>query len=143
MEERSDGLLKLSDGTIIKLRVFIIHIKEVGFSPFGGVNFDVKITGGVSTQYVPEELKKAVASKPLFPLVPPELPLDGWELVDIVEFKPAVIEEDFASSKGTFRIRVVAEPVMASRNMNYKSIDGEPVYWISWVTKISWKPLKG
>jgi len=140
MEERSDGLLKLSDGTVIKLRVFIIHIKEAGFSPFGGVNFDVKVAGGVSTQYVPEELKKAVASKPL---APPEPPPDGWEIMDIVESKPAVIEEDFASSKGTFRIRVVTEPVMASRNMSYKSIHDEPTYWVSWVTKISWKPLKG
>jgi len=63
--------------------------------------------------------------------------------MDIVEFKPAVIEEDFASCKGTFRIRVEAEPVMASRNMNYESIRDEPTYWVSWVMKISWKPLKG
>ncbi|MEM2718919.1 MAG: hypothetical protein QXR84_08435 [Candidatus Bathyarchaeia archaeon] len=139
-EKLGDGLLKLCDNTVIRLRVFIIHIKEAGFSPFGGVNFDVKITGGISTQYVPEELKKAVASKPL---APPEPPSDGWEIMDIIEFKPAVTEEDFASSKGTFRIRVVAEPVMASRNMSYKTIHDEPLYWVSWIVKISWKPLRG
>lgn len=138
METHSDGLVRLSDGTVLKLRVFIVDIKEAGFSPYGGVNFDVSIVGGVSTQNVPEELKKAVASKPL---APPQLPTDGWEIVDIVEFRPAVVEENFKSSKGEFMIRVVAEPVMVSRNMNYRSIHNEPIYSVSWVAKISWRPV--
>jgi hypothetical protein len=57
-------------------------VREAGFSPFGGVNFDVKVVGGVSTHSVPEELRKAVSGKPL---MPPEPPPDGWEIVDIVE----------------------------------------------------------
>jgi len=61
--------------------------------------------------------------------------------VDIVEFKPAVVEENFKSSKGEFMVRVVAEPVMVSRNMNYRSIHNEPIYSVSWVAKISWRPV--
>jgi len=61
--------------------------------------------------------------------------------VDIVEFSPAITEENFKSSKGEFMIRVVAEPVMTSRNVNYRSIHSEPIYSVSWVAKISWKPL--
>lgn len=136
----SEGFIKLSDGTALKLKIYIVDIKEMGFSPFGGVNFDVKTVGGVSTHTVPDGLKKAVANKPL---APPEPPLDGWETVDVVEFKPAIAEEDFASSKGGFKIKVVAEPVMVSRNMNYRTVHSEPIYWVSWVVKISWKPVAG
>lgn len=132
------GFIKLSDGTVLKLKILIVDIKEEGFSPFGGINFDVKTVGGVSTHSVPEELKKAVADKPL---APPEPPMDGWELIDIVEQEPAVAEEVVDTSKGKYRVRVVAEAVMASRNMKYKSRHSEPVYWVSWVLKISWKPI--
>jgi len=133
------GFIKLSDGTILKLRILIVDVKEAGFSPFGGINFDVKTVGGVSTHNVPEELKKVVANKPL---APPELPKDGWEIIDIVEQKPAVAEEVINTSKGRYRVRVVAEAVMVSRNMKYKSKHSEPIYWVSWVLKISWKPIE-
>jgi len=133
------GFIKLSDGTVLKLRILIVDVKEAGFSPFGGINFDVKTVGGVSTYNVPEELKKAVVDKPL---APPEPPRDGWEIIDIVEQKPAVAEEVVDASKGRYRVRVVAEAVMASRNMKYRSRHGEPIYWVSWVLKISWKPVE-
>ena len=133
------GFIKLTDGTVLKLRILIVDVKEAGFSPFGGINFDVKTAGGVSTHSVPEELKKAVADKPL---APPEPPRDGWEIIDIVEQEPAVAEEIVDASKGRYRVRVVAEAVMASRNMNYKSRHNEPIYWVSWVLKIFWKPIE-
>jgi len=138
-ENVGTGIIKLSDGATLKLSILIINIKEAGFSPFGGINFDVKTAGGVSTLSVPEELKKAVADKPLFP---PELPKDGWEIVDIVEQTPAVAEDIVNASKGRYRINVMAEAVMVSRNMRYRSIHNEPVYWVSWVLKISWKPAE-
>lgn len=133
------GFIKLSDGTVLKLKTLIIDVREIGFSPFGGVNFDVKTIGGVTTSSVPEELKKVVADKPL---APPEAPQDGWEIIDIVEQEPAIAEEEVSSSKGKYSVRVVAEAVMASRNTNYRSKYDEPVYWLSWVLKISWKPVK-
>lgn len=135
------GFITVSDGTILKLKVSIVDIKEIkeAFSPFGGVIFDVKAVGGVSTHNVPEELKKAVADKPL---APPEPPRDGWEILEIKEQKPAVIEEVVNSSKGGFVVRVVSEAVMVARNMRYKTPHNEPIYWVSWIYKVSWKPVK-
>jgi len=117
------GLIKLSDGTELKLRILIVDVKELGFSPFGGINFDVRTVGGVSTVRVPDELKRAVADKPL---APPEPPVDGWEILDIEKQEPAVAEAVVDTSKGKFRVKVVAEAVMVSRNMKYRSIHGEP-----------------
>jgi len=135
--EAGTGYITLSDGTRLKLRILIVDVKEAGFSPFGGVNLDVKTVGGVSTVSVPDELKKAVVDKPL---APPEPPMDGWELVDIDRQEPAVAEAVADTSRGRFRVRVVAEAVMVSRNMRYKNIHNEPIYWVSWALKISWKP---
>lgn len=134
------GLIKLSDGTVLKLRIAIVDVKETGFSPFGGVHLDVKAIGGVATHSVPEELKKAVADRPM---APPEPPRDGWEIIDIVEQQPAMAEEIVDTTKGRFKVTVVAEAVMAARNMKYRSRIGEPIYWVSWVWKISWKPIEG
>ncbi|MEZ0346105.1 MAG: hypothetical protein ABWK01_06115 [Infirmifilum sp.] len=137
----TDGLIKLSDGSILRLRILIVDVKEVGFSPFAGVNFDVKAIGGIATQFVPEDLRESVKNKPI---VPPfeSLPTEGWEIIDIVESQPAAAEEDVVSSKGKFKVKVVADPVMVSRNTNYKTPSNEPLYWVSWVWKISWKPIK-
>jgi hypothetical protein len=143
MPEGSElGFITVSDGTVLKFKLSIIDIKEIEgtFSPFGGVVFDVKAIGGVSTYKVPEELKKAVADKRI---APPEPPQDGWEILEIREQKPAVVEEIVDSSKGKFVVRVVGEAVMVARNMNYKTPHNEPVYWVSWVYKISWRPVEG
>jgi len=131
--------VKLSDNSVIKLKILIVDVKEAGFSPFGGVQFDVKVVGGISTEFVPEEVKKLVIDKPP---APPEPPVDGWEILDIVEQNPAVAEETIKSSKGEFVVKVVAEAVMASRNTLYRVPPGEPIYTLSWVFKVSWKPKK-
>jgi hypothetical protein len=135
------GFITVSDGTILKLKVSIVDIREIEgkFSPFGGVFFDVNAVGGVSAYNVPEELKKAVADKRLAPSEPPQ---DGWEILEIKEQKPAIVEEVVDSSKGRFMVRVVGEAVMVARNMNYKTLHNEPVYWVSWVYKISWRPVE-
>lgn len=114
------GFITVSDGTILKFKVSIVDIREIEgmFSPFGGVVFDVKAVGGVSVYRVPEELKKAVADKRI---APPEPPQDGWEILEIKEQKPTVVEEIVDSSKGKFMVRVVGEAVMVARNMNYKT----------------------
>jgi hypothetical protein len=140
-EVSEPGSITISDDTILKLKVSIIDVREIEgmFSPFGGVFFDVKAVGGVSAYRVPEELKKAVANKPV---APPEPPQDGWEILEIKEHKPAVAEEIVDSSKGKFVVRVVGEAVMVARNMNYKTPHNEPVYWVSWVYKVSWRPIK-
>jgi len=133
------GHVKLSDGAILKFKILIVDVKESGFSPFGGVNFDVKAVGGVSTEHVPDNVKELVTSKPL---APPEPPREGWEILDIVEQQPAEAIEEFSTSMGGFLIKVVAEAVMASRNTMYRTPVNEPIYWVSWVYKISWRPVK-
>jgi hypothetical protein len=113
------GTIKLSDGTILKLKILIVDVREAGFSPFGGVNFDVKVAGGISTEFVSDDVKKLVIDKPLAPLEPPK---EGWEVVDVVEQQPAEAQEVVQSSKGEFVVKVVAEGVMVARNTSYKTL---------------------
>ncbi|MFP3156842.1 MAG: hypothetical protein RXQ97_01365 [Caldivirga sp.] len=136
------GDIKLSDGAVLQLKILIIDVKEIGFSPFGGVYFDVKVAGGVATEYIPDDLRKSMKGKPTF--TPwPELPKEGWEFVDIVEQKPAEVSTTVKSSKGLFEVKVVAEATMVVRNTIYRSPADEPVYWVFWVYKTSWRPVKG
>lgn len=137
--EHGTGFIELTDGTILKLKITIVDIKEVGFSPFGGVNLDIKAIGGIATHYVPESLRKSMVTKPL---ISSELPKDGWEIIDIRKQNPAVIEEVVNTSKGKFKVKVEAEVTMVARNMKYRTRFNEPVYWASWVWKISWKPIR-
>jgi hypothetical protein len=136
------GVIKLSDDSVLQLKILIIDVKEAGFSPFGGVYFDVRVTGGVTTESVPESLKESMKDKPVF-IPGPELPREGWEFVDIVEQKPAEALTTVNSSKGLFEVKVVAEATMVAKNTLYRSLANEPVYWVFWVYKTSWRPVKG
>ena len=80
------GDIKLSDGALLRLKILIVDVKEIGFSPFGGVNFYANVTGGVYVESIPDSLRELVKDKPLFPGL--ELARDGWELLDIVEQSP-------------------------------------------------------
>ncbi|MFP3189988.1 MAG: hypothetical protein RXR31_01440 [Thermoproteota archaeon] len=141
-EQAFGGVAKveLSDGAILLLKVMVVHIKEAGFSPFGGVNFDVKALADVTVESLPDELKEKVRDKPVYYPYQPyqELLKDGWEFVDIKGQWPAVIETTVNTSKGTFRVKVVAEVVMVARNLSYKTPAGEPIYTVSWIYKVSW-----
>jgi hypothetical protein len=137
-----DGVVKLSDGTILKLKIALIEARDIGFSPFGGVNIIVKPMGGIAVQEVPETIIKGMSGKPLAP-VGPEPPKDGWKIVEITEYEPAQVEEEVKTSKGPFIVRVQAEPVMASANYSYRTETNEPLYWLNWVFKVSWKPAEG
>jgi hypothetical protein len=130
------GRIKVSDGTVLKFKILVVDVREAGFSPFDGVNFDVKVVGGVAVESIPEDIKKLVIDKPL---TPPELPKEGWEVIDIVEQQPAEAWEIVQGSRGEFLVRVIAEAVMVARNIQYRTPLNEPVYWVSWVYKISWR----
>ncbi|MFZ8839775.1 MAG: hypothetical protein ACO2PM_12885 [Pyrobaculum sp.] len=134
------GDIKLSDGAHLRLKILIVDVKEIGFSPFGGVNFYTNVTGGVYVESIPDSLRELVEDKPLFPGL--ELARDGWELLDIVEQKPAEALEVVQSSRGEFVVRVVAEAVMVAKNTHYRSPTNEPIYWVHWIYKVSWKPRK-
>jgi hypothetical protein len=133
------GRIKLSDGATLKLKTLIVDVRESGFSPFGGVSFDVKAVGGVATEDVPDDVKRLVAGRPLAPSEPPR---EGWEVLDIVEQQPAEATEVARSSTGDFLVKVVAEAVMASRNTMYRARADGPLYWVSWVYKVSWRPAR-
>lgn len=133
------GRVKVSDGTILKFKILVVDVREAGFSPFGGVNFDVKVVGGVAVESIPEDVKKLVIDKPLSP---PEPPKEGWEVIDIVEQQPAEAWEIVQSSRGEFLVRVIGEAVMVARNVEYRTPLNEPIYWVSWIYKISWKLKK-
>ena len=131
------GVVVLADGTKLILRVVVVGVKYVGFSPFNGVNFAVKTTGGVATLYVPDELKDRVKDKPLAP--PDRPPEDGWELIDIQSHEPAIEEVEIEVGERRYRVTVVGEPSMVSRNMNYRTDMGEPLYWVHWNVKVRWR----
>jgi len=133
------GIVTLADGSKLVLRVVVVGVKYVGFSPFGGVNFAVKTAGGVSSLYVPDELKNNVKDKPLSP--PDRLPEDGWELINIQSQEPATEEVEVEVEGKKYRIKVVGEASMVSRNINYRTDMNEPLYWVHWSVKIQWKPV--
>jgi len=135
------GRITLADGSKLVLRVAIVSVSMMpGSSPFGGVNLAVKTAGGVAIEELPEELKKAVADKPV---VPPWLaPPDGWEYVDIVSQEPAFEEVEVVIGGRRFIVRVESDAAMIARNLKYRSIEGEPFYAVNWVDKVRWKPVE-
>jgi len=132
------GVIKLADGAEFILRIAVVGVKNMGFSPFGGVNLVVKTTGGIIALSIPEELRMRVRDKPVVP--PDKLPLDGWELIEIKEQEPAqeIVEVDVNNS--TYVVEVSGEAAMVSRNMNYRTDSDEPLYWVMWNVKTKWKP---
>ncbi len=133
------GIVELADDSKLVLRVVIVGVKHAGFSPFSGVNFVVKTAGGVASLFVPDELKDSVKNKPLSP--PDRPPEDGWELVEIKKQEPATEEVEIEVSDKKYMIKVLGEASMVSRNMNYRTDIGEPLYWVHWGIKVQWKPL--
>lgn len=135
----TEGTVKLADGTVLKLVVNILEARESGFSPLGGINILVKPIGGATVIKSPSEVMEKIKDKPFFPSG--EQPKDGWELVDIIENQPATAEKTIETSKGPYLVKMIADPSMASRNLNYKNELDEPIYFVVWVSKISWKPI--
>ncbi len=54
------GNIKPFDGALLRLRILIVDVKEIGFSPFGGVNFYANATGGVYVEFIPDSLRELV-----------------------------------------------------------------------------------
>jgi hypothetical protein len=131
------GVVVVTDGSVLALRIVIVGVKNVGFSPFGGVNFAVKTAGGVATLFVPDELKEQVKNKPLSP--PDRPPEDGWDLVEVERQEPAEEEVEVLVDDKSYRVSVTGEATMVSRNMNYRTEFGEPLYWVQWSVKVKWR----
>lgn len=135
------GRIVLSDGTVVILRIAIVDVKKIGgFSPFGA-NLAVKVIGGVGIAEIPQELRKAVADKPV--ISPDILPTDGWEYVEIKSQEPAFEEAEALIDSSKFIVRVEAEALMVVRNLKYRSESGEPIYVVNWANKVKWRPTAG
>jgi len=134
------GYVKLSDDSIAILRVSIVDVKLIQ-TP---LQFDVITIGGISV--IPsEEARKEVKDKPL--AEPGKLPTGGWSLLDIIEKQSAYEEVEYIIDtedkyKEKYLIRAEMEPLMASKNSNYRNQKGEPIYIINAVTKTSWKKVE-
>ena len=130
------GYVKLSDDSIAILRVSIVDVKPLQ-TP---LQFDVITVGGISV--IPsEDARNEVKDKPL--AEPGKLPTGGWSLLDIVEKQSAYEEVEYITdTKEKYLIMAEMEPLMASKNSNYRNQKGEPIYIINAVTKTSWKKVE-
>ncbi len=134
------GYVKVSDGSVIILRVAIVDVRvREEASPFG-VEFDVNATGGVSV-YPSEDALKEASSKPV--IKPGKIVKEGWIQVDIIEKTSAYEEVIYHDERvGRYLVRVEIEPIMVSKNTLYKTMQGIPWYVVRWVPKITWSRVE-
>ena len=133
------GNIKLEDNTLIKFRVAIVDVHPFEeASPFG-VEFGVNITTGISV-YPSEESMRELEGKPIAQSKIP--PKEGWIQIKIIEKESALEEVEYEDPElGKYKIRVEIEPVMASKNTQIKTPNGEPWYVVRWVPKITWEKI--
>lgn len=130
------GYVKVSDGSVIILRVAVVDVRvREEASPFG-VEFDVNATGGVAI-YPSEDALKEASSKPV--IEPGKIVKEGWIQVDIIEKTSAYEEVIYHDERvGRYLVRVEIEPIMVSKNTLYKTTQGIPWYVVRWVPKVTW-----
>jgi hypothetical protein len=119
--------------------ITILDARESGFSPFDGINIAIKPVGGTAIIKPSNEMIEKIKDKPT--ITSGETPKDGWEIIDITGFKPAIAEKIIDTTKGKYLVKIIAEPSMASRNLKYKSEIDEPIYFLVWASKFSWKSM--
>ncbi|HDJ89692.1 MAG TPA: hypothetical protein ENG40_03260 [Thermoprotei archaeon] len=59
--------------------------------------------------------------------MPIDLPKNEWEMINIIDQKSAVAEEKVETSKSKYYVKVVAEAIMVSRNIKFRTLYNEPV----------------
>ena len=133
------GYARVSDGSLILLRVAVVDVRVRGeTSPFG-VEFDVTVTVGTSV-YPSEEAQREADGKQI--AEPSKVPGEGWVPVGIVERSPAYEEIVYRDEKvGRYLVRVEVEPIMASKNTLYRVPPGVPWYLVRWVPKVTWSKI--
>jgi len=129
------GYVKVSDGSIIILRAAIVDVKPSQVpSPFGA-EFNVNYIVGMSV-HPSEGALNEVKDKPI--LEPGKQVNEGWIQLEINDKVSAYEEVIYKDAKiGEYIIRVEIEPIMASKNTQFK-VRQEPLYTLRWVPKISW-----
>jgi len=131
------GYVKLSDNSIAIMRVAIVNAKPLQGPSLYEVQFEVTPASGISILPSQEAINE-VKDKPIIELG--KIPTDGWTLIDIVEKQSAYEEVEYIlNEKEKYIIRAEMEVLMASKNTNYRTIKGEPIYNIGSAVKITWK----
>jgi len=131
------GYVKLYDNSIAIMRVAIINVKPLEGPSLYEVQFEVAPASGIVI-LPSQEVINEVKDKPT--IEPGKIPTDGWTLVEIVEKQSAYEEVEYTlNEKEKYIIRAEMEALMASKNTNYRTIKGEPIYNIGSAVKITWK----
>jgi len=130
------GYIKLSDETMISLRVVIVDIRE-GMQKPVGPDLHIAHTTLIKADS-PQSLKEKVREKPLPPPTNIHLQnLEIWEIVDIIESENAFDECKYTATNGhTYRAIVEIEPTIAARTLEYRDDLGNPIYHLRLGTKI-------
>lgn len=136
MESR-DGVVRLADGTGLRLKLAVFDVRDAGFSPFGGVWFVVYPAVGLVVDEVPEQVRKAVEDKPIYQGRQP--PQEGWELVEVVHRESALQRLEVEARGRRYEVWVEVEPLMAARNMAYRTLLDEPLYAVNHIAKVWWR----
>ncbi|MFP3203074.1 MAG: hypothetical protein RXR43_12895 [Sulfolobus sp.] len=125
------GYVKVSDGSIIILRGAIVDVIPSHHLLVFNVNFIVGISLRPS-----EGALNEVKDKPI--LEPGKQVNEGWIELEIDDKVSAYEEVIYKDAKiGEYLIRLEIEPIMASKNTQFKMRQG-PLYALRWTPKISW-----
>ncbi len=130
------GHVKLSDETVISMRVTIADIREGMQKPVGP---DLHIAHNIIIAAdSPKPLKDKVIEKPSSPPDSSHIQnLEIWEIIDIIEFENAFDECQYTATDGhTYSVIIEIEPTIAARTLEYRDDLGNPVYYLRWGTKI-------
>jgi len=129
------GYVKVSDGSIIILRAAIVDVIPLQVSSPFGVEFNVDFIVGISSRPSERALNE-VKDKPI--LEPGKQVNEGWIELEIDDKVSAYEEVIYKDEKiGEYLIRLEIEPIMASKNTQFRIQKG-PLYALRYTPKISW-----
>jgi len=133
------GRCKISDGTLITLRLAIGQIAEAPL-PRGPTGLILGVGTSVSVgAESPKDLREKVKDKPLGPADGSHLNNNEiWKFVDFTEVDPAFEDATYAGSDGIkYLVSSEVEPTIISRTLAYHDEVGNPLYWLRWADKTS------
>lgn len=139
VKESKRGYIELSDKSIIVMRVAIVDAKPLRayLSSSEEIKFEVIPVTGISV--VPSE--EAINELKDKPVIESGAQNKGkWESLDIIKKQPAYEEVEYIlGEKEKYIIRAEMEASTVSKNIDYRTAGGEPIYNVISVVKITWK----
>jgi len=143
VKESKRGYVELSDKSIIIMRVAVVDAKPLRayFSSSEEIKFEVIPITGISV--IPSE--EAISEVKDKPVVESGAQNKGrWESLDIIKKQPAFEEVEYILGKKEkynekYIIKAEMEASEVSKNIEYRTAGGEPIYNVISVVKIAWK----